>query len=117
MFAGAVRHSGIVPDGEDGALRVLRAALCQPQVDAALHLADGQRVAVGFDQHLVPGAMPAQEIGHLHRPPAVVIFPMRRMRSISPSSLVAMASAKTESPISPTSSSSGSACCSRVKMA
>jgi hypothetical protein len=37
-----VRHAGIVAAGKDRAFRVFRPALCQPQVDAALLLTDGE---------------------------------------------------------------------------
>ena len=53
------------PDGEDGAFGVLCAALGQPQVDAALDVANGQRRAVRLDQHVIFGAVRGEEIGRL----------------------------------------------------
>ena len=58
-------HGCVVTAGEDGAFRIFCPALRQPQVDAAFHLADGKQVAVCFDQHIVPGAMPGQKICRL----------------------------------------------------
>ena len=66
--AGAVRHRRLATDGEDGAFGVVRPALGQPQVDLSLHLADGERVAVRLDHHLVLNPVRGDEIRGLAPP-------------------------------------------------
>ena len=76
----AVWDPCIPTDRKNRAVGIFDPFFSQPKVDLTLHIANRQRIPIGFDEHFIPGFVGTQKIGHLphhsggdhpHRPDAL----------------------------------------------